>query len=96
MITGNVKVSIDGLQYATVPVDGSGNASAVINQSVAVGNHTLTVTYTGDANNGGSVFTKQFSVTPTHHDTAVSVPDAPDAVPLGSSFSLTINVTQLN
>jgi hypothetical protein len=46
--TGSIAFGIDGAALATVPLDANGQAAATI-PSIAVGNHTVTASYSGDA-----------------------------------------------
>jgi hypothetical protein len=54
--TGTVQFKIDGVNFGSpVAVDGTGHATSGSTTSLAVGSHSVTATYSGDANFLGSI-----------------------------------------
>jgi RHS repeat-associated protein len=83
---GNVDYRLDDAEWGTVPLDGNGNFSAP-NTSGAVGNHTIQISYLGDANHNPS--SGSATLTVGRATPSLSVSCTPNALKVGQQTTCT-------
>ena len=91
--TGNVTFSIDGSPVGTVPLSGSVATFAYQSSSLAIGSHTISVVYNGDANFVPSYFAAQHQLIPIVYPTSVTLAANPNPVVAGQTVSFKATVT---
>lgn len=90
--TGSVSFAVDGDIAATVPLTVAG-ASLTISSPLALGSHTISAAYSGDANFLPADFSVLHQIVPVLHPTTIALTAAPNPVLTSQTISFTATVS---